>query len=64
MRFNFFITFYRFLGNIIFKRIVNRRKRRCTRITPKIDTIQMDDLNISGPKSPVSLTASEEMLYI
>ena len=65
---NFFIGFYRFLGNIIFKRIVNRRRRRRpSRITPKIDIIQMEELSISGPKSPVSpvsLTVSEELLYI
>ena len=64
---NFFIGFYRFLGNIIFKRIINRRRRRPSRITPKIDTIQMEELNVSGPKSPVSpvsITQSEELLYI
>jgi len=66
MRLNFFIVVYRFFGNIIFNRIINRRSR-LSRITPKIDTIQMEELNISSPKSPVSpvsLTVSEELLYI
>ena len=67
MRLNFFIAVYRFFGNILLNRIINRRRSRLPRITPKIDTIQMEELNISSPKSPVSpvsLTVSEELLYI
>jgi hypothetical protein len=63
MRIKFFISFFNFLGRIF------SRKKKCNKILPKIDTstsvaIQMTELNIKTPSSPISLTPSEEILYI
>lgn len=63
MRLNFFISFFNFLGRIF------SRKKKCKKILPKIDTstseaIQMTELNVKTPISPISLTPSEEILYI
>lgn len=62
MRLNFFIILFRFLGKLIPNRL--RTKNECSSITPKIDVIQMEELNPTSPKSPISLTPSEELLYI
>ena len=63
MRLNFFISFFNFLGRIFSK------KKKCKKILPKInthnnETIQMTELNVKTPLSPISLTPSEEILYI
>jgi hypothetical protein len=63
MRIKFFISFFNFLGRIF------SRKKKCHKILPKIDTstseaIQMTELNVKTPTSPISLTPSEEILYI
>ena len=61
MRIYFFTSLFNFLGRIF------SRKKKCRKILPKVDTIQMTELNVKTPTSPISqisLTPSEEILYI